>query len=130
MIAPLWKRLLSYLFELHIESTSSEHNPHLYVSLKNGRYQLSTANAVYSYGDLYDNFSEAFQQLNLESREIKNVLILGFGLAFASVPFSTAPVLTHRSRDRYPGAIAFVAIVALEGGREQKEKEVHHLCRR
>ncbi len=84
MIAPLWKRLLSYLFELHIESTSSEHNPHLYVSLKNGRYQLSTANAIYSYGDLYDNFSEAFQQLNLEQREIKNVLILGFGLG--SIP--------------------------------------------
>ncbi len=79
-----WKKYLSYLFELHIESTSSEYNPHLYVSLKNGRYQLSTANAIYSYADLYDNFSGAFQQIDLDKHSIKNVLILGFGLG--SIP--------------------------------------------
>jgi len=94
MIAPLWKRLLSHLFELHIESTSSEYNPHLYVSLKNGRYQLSTANAIYSYGDLYDNFSEAFQQINLEQRDIKNVLILGFGLG-------SIPVILEKMKRQY-----------------------------
>jgi len=94
MIVPLWKRLLSYLFELHVESTSSEHNPHLYVSLKNGRYQLSTANAIYSYGDLYDNFSGAFQQLNLEQRAIKNVLILGFGLG-------SIPVILEKMKLQY-----------------------------
>ncbi|MFT4666971.1 MAG: spermidine synthase, partial [Gammaproteobacteria bacterium] len=84
MKAPLWKRLLSYIFELHIESTSSEHNPHLYVSLKNGRYQLSTANAIYSYGDLYDNFSGAFAKMDLEKAEISSVLVLGLGLG--SIP--------------------------------------------
>ncbi len=80
----LWKRLLSYITELHIESTSSEYNPHLYVSLRNGRYQLCTANAIYSFEDLYDNFSEAFKQIDLEKIPGSNVLILGFGLA--SVP--------------------------------------------
>ncbi len=94
MIAPFWKRLLSYLFEFHIESTSSEYNPHLYVSLKNGRYQLSTANAIYSYGDLYDNFSEAFLQLNLEKRKVKNVLILGFGLG-------SIPVILEKMKQTY-----------------------------
>ncbi len=84
MKQPLWKRLLSYLFELHIESTSSEHNPHLYVSLRKGRYQLSTANAIYSFEDLYDNFQDAFNEINLDHLNIKNVLILGFGLG--SIP--------------------------------------------
>lgn len=94
MKAPLWKRWLSYLFELHIESTSSEYNPHLYVSLKKGRYQLSTANAIYSYGDLYDNFAEAFKQINLEQRKIKNVLILGFGLG-------SIPVILEKMEKHY-----------------------------
>ena len=84
MKQPLWKRLLSYIFEFHVESTSSEHNPHLYVSLRKGRYQLSTANAIYSFEDLYDNFQEAFKKINLDQISIQNVLILGFGLG--SIP--------------------------------------------
>ena len=84
MKQPLWKRLASYLFEIHIESTSSEFNPHLYVSLYKGRYQLSTANAIYSFEDLYDNFSEAFEEIDLDRLTIQNVLILGFGLG--SIP--------------------------------------------
>ena len=89
-----WKKYLSYLLELHVESTSSEHNPHLYVSLKNGRYQLSTANAIYSYADLYDNFSGAFQLIDLEKYPIKNVLILGFGLG-------SIPIILEKMQKRY-----------------------------
>ncbi|MFK7807587.1 MAG: spermidine synthase [Saprospiraceae bacterium] len=84
MDIPRWKKWLSYLFEFHVESTSSEHNPHLYVSIKNGRYQLSTANAIYSYGDLYDNFSGAFEKMDLDKAAFKNVLVLGLGLG--SIP--------------------------------------------
>ena len=51
MRPPRWKQWLSYLFEMHIESAASEYNPHLYVSMKQGRYQLCTANAIYSYED-------------------------------------------------------------------------------
>lgn len=80
----LWKRLLSYITELHIESTSSEYNPNLYVSLRDGRYQLCTANAIYSFEDRYDNFTEAFKQIDLNQLPGKKVLILGFGMA--SVP--------------------------------------------
>ncbi len=79
-----WKKWLSHLVEIHIESTSSEHNPHLYVSLVKGRYQLSTANAIYSYEDLYDNFALAFEKIDLDRLNIQNVLILGFGLG--SIP--------------------------------------------
>ncbi len=81
---PLWKRFLSHFVEFHIESAASEINPSLYVCLRRGRYQLCTENAIYSYGDLYDNFSEAFEQIRLEELDIKRVLILGFGLG--SIP--------------------------------------------
>ncbi|HHG85971.1 MAG TPA: hypothetical protein ENJ82_14585 [Bacteroidetes bacterium] len=82
--SPEWKRLMSFMMEWHIESTSSPYNPHLYVSLVNGRYQLSTANAIYSYGDLYDNFLEAFAQMDLETADFQSVLLLGLGLG--SIP--------------------------------------------
>ena len=85
MKQPLWKRALSYITELHIESAPSEINPHLYVSLRDGRYQLCTDNAIYSYEDKYTNFVQAFRQLPLDKMKIDKVLILGFGLG--SIPF-------------------------------------------
>ncbi|MCB0583135.1 MAG: class I SAM-dependent methyltransferase [Phaeodactylibacter sp.] len=84
MKPPFWKSLLSYLFEWHIESAPSEANPHLYVSLKNGRYQLCTANAVYSYEDLYTNFLWAFEHIQLDEVPGEDVLVLGLGLG--SIP--------------------------------------------
>lgn len=81
---PLWKNWLSHLFELHIESSPSTYNPHLYVSLKQGRYQLCTANAVYSFADLYSNFGDTFNLLDWESNKIQKVLVLGLGLG--SIP--------------------------------------------
>ncbi len=81
---PTWKIWLSHLAEVHIESASSEYNPHLYVSLRRGRYQLSTAKAIYSYADLYDNFVTAFQRMDLDRISGKEALLLGFGLG--SIP--------------------------------------------
>jgi len=81
---PQWKQWLSYLFEMHVESAPSRHNPHLYVSLRRGRYQLSTAHAIYSYEDLYTNFLYAFRQIRLERLPGDEVLLLGLGLG--SVP--------------------------------------------
>lgn len=82
---PKWKRWLSYLFEVHIESAGAEVNPFLYVSMKKGRFQLSTDKAVYSYDDLYDNFTTAFEALDMQRFNPESVLILGLGLA--SVPY-------------------------------------------
>ena len=84
MKQPLWRRLLSYIKNVHIETTGSGYNPYLRVVLSRGQYQLVTANAIYSYGELYDNFSKAFQQIDLDRLDIKDVLILGFGLG--SIP--------------------------------------------
>ncbi|GJM35961.1 MAG: hypothetical protein DHS20C18_49620 [Saprospiraceae bacterium] len=93
MQEPWWKRWTSYLFEWHIESTSSEYNPHLYVSLNRGRYQLCTANAIYSFGDLYDNFSRAFSKMDLDHLPGDQVLILGFGLG-------SIPLMLEKNFDR------------------------------
>lgn len=79
-----WKKWLSYFYEIHVESAPSAINPHLYVSINQGRYQLSTANAVYSHEDKYTNFMDAFRQIDLDAADIKEVLILGLGLG--SIP--------------------------------------------
>jgi len=99
MKQPFWKRWLSYLFEWHIESAPSDINPHLYVSLRKGRYLLSSANAVYSYGDLYNNFSKIFRKLDWEKKDIQEVLVLGFGLG--SIPFMLEKVF--KKNYRYTG---------------------------
>lgn len=89
MNQPLWRRLLSYVKSVHIETTGSGYNPYLRVVLNRGRYQLVTANAIYSYGDLYDNFTKAFKKIDLDRLEIKEVLILGFGLGSIPVILET-----------------------------------------
>lgn len=93
MAEPSWKIWLSHLAEIHIESASSEYNPHLYVSLRRGRYQLSTAKAIYSYADLYDNFVKAFQMIDLDRIPGKEVLLLGFGLG-------SIPVILEKTMQR------------------------------
>ncbi|MEL6802803.1 MAG: hypothetical protein AAFO91_03355, partial [Bacteroidota bacterium] len=60
MEIPAYKRWLSYLWEQQLETTSSEYNPELTVSLVRGRVQLIAQNAIYSFGDYYLNFRKAF----------------------------------------------------------------------
>ncbi len=83
MKQPLYKKLFSYLRDVHIESTSSDYNEVLDLYLVKGRYQLCTENAIYSYADKYDNFATVFEKMDLS--KIDNVLILGLGLA--SIPY-------------------------------------------
>lgn len=80
-----FKKALSYISEMHIESASSDYNEVLHVLLKNGRYQLCTPNAIYSYADKYDNFKRSFEMMDLDKMDISNVLLLGFGLG--SIPY-------------------------------------------
>lgn len=85
MRPPLWKTLLSYIHEVPVADSASYVNPHLHVNLSRGRYQLVTANAIYSYGDLYGNFFRAFSKLHWEKLHGDAVLLLGLGLG--SIPF-------------------------------------------
>ena len=69
--------------EVDLEKVSSELNPLLIVSLKNGKFQLGTEKAIYSYDEKYDNFVHAFSKVNLP-KDQSEILILGFGLG--SIP--------------------------------------------
>lgn len=82
--ASFWKKALSYLYDVKIESTSSPYNERLDIFLSKGRYSLATEHAVYSYEDLYWNFRIAFEKMLLNELKIKKVLILGLGLG--SIP--------------------------------------------
>ncbi|HMQ60188.1 MAG TPA: fused MFS/spermidine synthase [Flavilitoribacter sp.] len=108
---PFWKRGLSYLWDIHIESTESDFNPELHISLRRGRYQLCTTHAVYSYEDRYDNFVHAFQRIRLDRLADAGVLVLGLGLA--SIP----TVLEHRFRKnfRYTAVEIDEAVIDLAG---------------
>ena len=54
-----WQKLLSYIKPINIVQTSSDYNDYLELNLVNGRYQLCTEEAIYSYADKYDNFKLA-----------------------------------------------------------------------
>lgn len=97
MKQPFYKNWLSYLTEVHILSTGSEYNEVLDLFLVKGRYQLCTEKAIYSYGDKYDNFANAFRNIPLEG--VKDVLVLGLGLA--SIPYILEKI--HRKDFRYTG---------------------------
>ncbi len=79
-----WKRFLSHLIEVPIETTDSSHHKHLQVNLIKGRYQLSTERSIYSFDDLYLNFYKAFTQLELPP-DRSDCLVLGLGLG--SIPW-------------------------------------------
>lgn len=79
-----WQRVLSYFREVELAHIEGEYNPSLHVSLVQNRFQLSTANAIYSFDDLYLNFYRAFQQLPMPPSGAR-MLLLGLGLG--SVPF-------------------------------------------
>lgn len=70
--------------DIRLESTSSDYNEELHVILSRGRHQLCTANAIYSFDDLYDNYRRAFKLLKVQQRKVDNILILGLGLG--SIP--------------------------------------------
>lgn len=75
-----WQRLLSYLIGIPIETKTSLWSENISLILKNNSIELSTENAVYSYGKYYYAFSEAFKKLNIKEYAIKDVLILGLGM--------------------------------------------------
>ena len=80
-----WKKWLSYISPIQLEATTSAYNPELTVMLDRGRLQLLSGNAIYSWDDLYHNFTRAFAHLEPENYPYKDVLLLGLGLG--SIPY-------------------------------------------
>jgi spermidine synthase len=85
MKLPWYKKAISYLMDVHIETTSSKYNEQLHVVLSKGRYQLLTPNAIYSFADKYDNYRMTFEKIQLPAQPEVEVLVLGLGLA--SIPY-------------------------------------------
>lgn len=80
-----WMKTASYFADIQLETIESVYSGSLEVICRKGRYALCTNNAVYSYDDLYVNFSDSFERLDLDAYELKNVLVLGLGLG--SIPW-------------------------------------------
>ena len=89
-----WHIINSYFRDVYLESTSSKHNRELHVILSSGRYQLCTANAVYSYEDKYINFRRSFEWIDWEKAGVRKVLLLGLGLG--SVPQMLEQIFDQR----------------------------------
>src|SRR5690606_3902476 len=79
-----WKKWLSFLFPIHIESISSDYNEALDLYLVNNRLRLTTLDAIYSFDDRYYNYYHTFRKITLP-RNDSNILILGLGLG--SIPY-------------------------------------------
>ena len=80
---PSWKKWLSYITPVHLETTGSAINDILEVYLVRNRLRLTTHDAIYSYDDQYLNYTKTFQKIRLPE-DGADVLILGFGLG--SIP--------------------------------------------
>jgi spermidine synthase len=77
---PFWKKLLSWVYSIPLESISDHSGRTVTVLLSKGRLQLEAFRAIYSYDDLYLNFTVPLQKEFPKPETNKNVLILGFGL--------------------------------------------------
>lgn len=82
---PNWRYALSHLWEQRLETTASDHNDYLEVSLVAGRLQLTAQEAIYSFGDRYRNFRDTFQRFDF-SRLPRRAEVLVLGLGLGSVP--------------------------------------------
>jgi spermidine synthase len=81
----LFQKLCSYFWEVPLETSSSDYNELLQVSLLSNTLQLCSKNAIYSFGEKYDNFYKAFQKIPDLLDEVETVLVLGLGLG--SIPY-------------------------------------------
>lgn len=76
---PAWKKWLSYLMPVKLESFTAFNGTPLELCLKFGRLQLNAPNAIYSWDDLYTSFVIPFRELKICDRKPKTALILGYG---------------------------------------------------
>lgn len=84
MKQPYWRFILSHIIPFSIEKVKGTFNEYLEVIYSKGRYQLATENAIHSYEDMYTNYGEAFEMINIGQRAITETLLLGLGLG--SIP--------------------------------------------
>ena len=74
----LFKKYLSYIFPIKLESGIAQDEVPLHVYYDNGKIKLFTNNTNYSGGKLKSTFKKALKEIKVENKD--KVLILGFGL--------------------------------------------------
>jgi len=74
------KYLSSFVADRLLEEQNSDISGKLQVYLSQGKIKLCTKNATYSFEEYYSVFEKGFAALNIGAYNLKNVLILGFGL--------------------------------------------------
>ncbi|NTW32517.1 MAG: fused MFS/spermidine synthase [Bacteroidetes bacterium] len=72
-------KIKSYFKGKVIEQTNSKINPCLEVKYVNGNFLLNSFHINYSYGSNQKIFLAELKKINIQNRNIKDVLILGFG---------------------------------------------------
>ena len=77
---PVWKKALSYFWEFNLEKINSEFSGELQVTYHKNNLKLITENAIYSFGNHYTSFKEAFQYIQIKDQKVESVLVLGLGL--------------------------------------------------
>lgn len=73
------KRIGSFFRPQSVEKSKSEISPMLEVVCCKGKYMLDSGRANYSFGGLHSIMQKVFSKFEIRDREIKNVLLLGFG---------------------------------------------------
>lgn len=71
--------IMSYIFPLQVEATSSQYNSFLEILLSNGKYLMNSERSNYSFGSLHKIFESTFRDIKLENLNISNCLVLGLG---------------------------------------------------
>jgi spermidine synthase len=100
LLPPALQKLLSYFLPVRIQRVHSAISGTMHIDLVNGRYQLYTGNAVYSYEDKYTSYATALRNADFDPN--KPALVLGLGLG--SIPFLL------QSKHAYTGPITCIEI--------------------
>lgn len=79
MKSGFFSRICSYLFPWLVEQRVGGISPFLEVWLIDGKYQLNTKKANYSFGNLHTVFASVFKKRNIAQQIVNEVLVLGFG---------------------------------------------------
>ena len=73
-------QILSFFFKYTLERKKGKWSENVTLCLNKGTMELSTENAIYSFGKNYYAFADAYNKLNIKKYPINNVLILGMGM--------------------------------------------------
>jgi spermidine synthase len=78
-VIKLLRFLASYVLDIVVEEKNSSITKQLKLILRNGKLIVNSEFANYSFGNLHKVFQIVFKKIAIEKKQIKSVLILGYG---------------------------------------------------